>query len=74
MQKLKKKSVEKNLGAGVIMSEDAFIFKFSFSAFNKTTENDEVLIDKFIMPMKAKDNHKILLELENPVLLSQKIP
>ena len=74
MQKVKKKSVDKALGVGVIMSEDAFVFKFSFAAFNKTTENDEVLIDKMITPMKKKDNHNIMLEFTNPAILSAKIP
>ena len=56
------------------MSEDSFAFKFSFAAFNKSTENDEVLIDKRISPMKSRDMHHIILEFENPAILSQKLP
>lgn len=74
MKTLRNKSIDKNIGAGVIMSEDSFAFKFSFAAFNKSTENDEVLIDKRISPMKSRDMHHIILEFENPAILSQKIP
>ena len=64
------KSIDKTIGVGFIMGEESFVFKYSFAAFNKTTENDEVLIDKRITPMRSADNRNIMIEFQNPTMLS----
>ena len=63
--------MDKSVGSGVILSEDAFLFKFTFAAYNSSTESgDDILVDRFIRPMNTKESHKIMLEFEYPTILS----
>lgn len=63
--------MDKAVGSGVILSEDTFLFKFSFAAYNSSTENgDDILVDKVIRPLETKESHKIILEFEYPTILS----